>query len=295
MRTASFISIGLSIPLEVAILSQLCRPEIFVLACDQYDCGCALFCEFTTCPDILSSGNDLLHHIQASGDNSQIHGYLIHSLRFRDSDTASSFWQLQSSIVAQLRSLRNLQMVVAVVLPDHDRTCVKSFTRNLKAAGWTMSRFDDVYFPSNEDSIAGSCDLLFGVHSSCTARVEPFVLRSPPPIQPTPLGAYLWEPFNRPEHSVSLARDDDDFCRQDIRFTATDPTGDAPCPRGVSIKYHIHGHGSDDSSLNGSAVISVDGLCPPFDAGTNQNMFQHLFGIEFHFENHTHVLGISGS
>ena len=184
-------------------------------------------------------------------------------------------------------------MVVAVVLSDHDRTCVKSFTRNLKAAGWTMSRFDDVYFPSNGDSIAGSCDLLSGVHSSCTAHVEPFVLRSPPPIQPTPLGAYLWEPFNRPEHSVSLARDDDDFCRQDIRFTATAPTGDAPCPRGVSIKYHIHGHGSDDSSLNGSAVISVDGLCPPFDAGTNQNMFQHLFGIEFHFENHTHVRGIS--
>jgi hypothetical protein len=118
-------------------------------------------------------------------------------------------------------------------------------------------------------------------------------LRSPPPIQPKPLGAYLWEPFNRPEHSVSLARDDDDFCRQDIRFTATDPSGDAPCPRGVSIKYHLHGHGSDESSLNGSAVISVDSLCPLFDAGTNQNMFQHLFGIEFHFENHTHVRGIS--
>jgi hypothetical protein len=180
----------------VSTVSSRNLPFQIVLACDQYDCGCALFCKFTTCPDILSSGNDLLHHIRASGDNSQIHGYLIHSLRFRDSDTTSSFWQLQSSIVAQLRSLRNLQMVVAVVLPNHDRTCVKSFTRNLKAAGWTMSRFADVYFPSNGDSIAGSCDLLFGVHSSCTARVEPFVLRSPPPIQPTPLGAYLWEPFN---------------------------------------------------------------------------------------------------
>ena len=37
----------------------------------------------------------------------------------------------------------------------------------------------------------------------------------------------------------------------------------------------------------------MDGLCPPFDAGTNQNMFQHLFGIEFHFKDHTHVQGIS--
>jgi hypothetical protein len=116
------------------------------LACDQYDCGRALFREFTTCPDILSSGNNLLHHIRASGDTSQIHGYLIHSLRFRDSDTTSSFWQLQSFIVAQLRSLRNLQMVVALVLSDHDRTCVKSFARILKTAGWSISTFDDVYF-----------------------------------------------------------------------------------------------------------------------------------------------------
>jgi hypothetical protein len=132
--------------------------------------------------------------------------------------------------------LRNLQMVVAVILPDHDRTSVQSFSRILKSAGWSLSRFDDVYFPSNGDCIAGSCDLLFGVHSSCTACVEPFELRSPPPIQPKPIGAYLWEPFNRPEHSVSLARNDDDFCRQDVRFTAADPPGDAPCPRGVCIK-----------------------------------------------------------
>ena len=138
-------------------------PFQITLACDQYDCGRALFCKFTTCPDILSSGNDLLHHIRASGDTSQIHGYLIHSLCFRDSDTTSSFWQLQSSLIAQLCSLRNLQMVVALVLSDHDRTCVKSFTRILKAAGWSISQFDDVYFPSNGDSIADSCDLLFGV------------------------------------------------------------------------------------------------------------------------------------
>jgi hypothetical protein len=198
MRTDFFISIGLSIPSVAATISSRNLPFRITLACDQYECGRALFREFTTCSDILSSGNDLLHHIRASGDTSQIHGYLIHSLCFRDSDTTSSFWRLQSSIVAQLRSLRNLQMVVAVILPDHDRTSVRSFSLILKLAGWSLSRFDNVYFPSNGDCIAGSCDLLFGVHSSCTARVEPFELRSPPPIQPKPIGAYLWEPFNRP-------------------------------------------------------------------------------------------------
>ncbi len=182
---------------------------------------------------------------------------------------------------------------MAVILPDHDGHRVKSFARTLKLAGWFVSMFDDVYFPSNGDTIAGSCHLLCGVHSLCTACVEPFELHPPQPHLPKPLGAYLWEPFNRPEHSVSLGRNDNDFCRQDVRFTAAEPPGDTPSPRGVDIKYYLHGHGSDESSLSGSAVISVDNLCPPFDAGTNQNMFQHLFGMEFHFENHTHVHGIS--
>jgi hypothetical protein len=73
---------------------------------------------------------------------------------------------------------------------------------------------------------------------------------------------------------------------------AAEPSGNTPSPCGVDIKYYLHGHGSDESSCSGSAVISVDGLCPPFDAGTNQIMFQHLFVIEFHFENHAHVRGI---
>jgi hypothetical protein len=98
--------------------------------------------------------------------------------------------------------------------------------------------------------------------------------------------------FNKPEHSVSFAHDENDFCHQDVWFTATEPSGKTPLPQGVTVKYILHRHGSDESVLCGAAVISVDGMCPPFDAGTNQNMFQHLFGIKFHFKNHTHVRGI---
>jgi hypothetical protein len=202
------------------------------LACDQYELGCSLFCEFTNCNDIFSSGNDLLHHILASGNSSQIHGYLIHSLNFKVSNTTSTFWQVQSTTIAQLRSLRNLQLVVAIIIPDHDGHCVKHFARTLKAVGWFISQSDDVSFPSIGDTIAGSCNLLFRVHSSCTACIEPFELQSPPPLPPCPLGAFLWKPFNKPEHSVSLACNDDNFCHQDIWFTATAPSGKTPLPQG---------------------------------------------------------------
>ncbi len=87
---------------------------------------------FSNCPHLFSSGNELLNHIQALGDNSQVHAYLIYSLRFKDANTTSTFWQLQSTIIAQLGSLQNLQMVVAVIIPNHDERCVKTFTCHLK-------------------------------------------------------------------------------------------------------------------------------------------------------------------
>jgi hypothetical protein len=62
----------------------------------------------------------MLDYIRGSEDTSQIHGYLIHSLCFNDSKTTSKFWQLQGTIVTQLWALRDLQVVVAIVLSDHD-------------------------------------------------------------------------------------------------------------------------------------------------------------------------------
>ncbi len=255
----------------------------FVLACDQYEYGRALFCEFTSCATVFGSSSELLHHICTSGDLSQIHGYLIYSLRFKDSKTASKFWPIQATIIAQLRSLRNLQVVVAAIIPDHDERCIRLFKRTLKAAGWCVSTYDNVSFTCIGDSVAGTCNLLFGVHSSCITKVEPFELKPLPPIRPRPLGDFLWEPVSRPEHSVCLACNNDDFCRQDVRFMTTIPSDITPTPQGVTVQYYIHRHGSNENILCGTVVILVDGMCPPFNAATNQNMFQHLFGIEFHF------------
>ncbi len=236
----------------------------------------------------------MLHHIHASGDTSQVHGYLIHSLQFKDSKAKSRFWQLQSSIITQLQTLRNLQLIVAFIIPGHDGRCVKTFMQQLKLAGWCILKSNDMFFPTLGDTIPGWCNILSGIHSSCTPCVKPLELKTPPPVSPHPIGAFLWEPFNRHEHLVSLARTNDDFCpNNDIKFHTTKPTLEVKQKSGATVKYFFHGHGADESTLCGSSVISSDGLCPPFNAGINQNMFQHLFGIEFHYKNQTHVSGIS--
>ena len=92
---------------------------------------------------------------------------------------------------------------------------------------------------------------------------------------------------------MSLARDDDDFICQDVKFTATTTEPRVAIPPGVLVKYYLHDHHSEESMLAGAAVVSSGGLCPPFDVSPNKNMFQHLFGIEFHYENHSHIRGIS--
>jgi hypothetical protein len=266
-------------------------PFCVKLACDQYNFGRALFREFTQCMQIFEHGKDLLNHIRSSGNCSQIHGYLIHSLWFWDSDTTLHFWQLQTSIVVELRAIRSLQVVVAIVIPDHNGKCVKSFYNTLKSAGWCLSSTETL-FPTHGDTISGVCRILIGIHTSCAPMVKPPHLKSPPPSIPCPLSLSLWEPFNRTEHSVSLAMDEVDFMRQDVKFTAMLPPWTCIHPPGVLLKYFLHGCHSDKSMLAGAAVVSSDGICPPFDVGPNKNLFQHLFGIEFNYKNHSRIRGI---
>jgi hypothetical protein len=85
-------------------------------------------------------------YIHGSRDTSQVHEYLIHFLWFRDSDTTSTFWQLQGTIVSQLRTLHDLQVVVAIILPDHDSQSIKSFVKTLKSNSWKITS-SEVSFP----------------------------------------------------------------------------------------------------------------------------------------------------
>ena len=123
--------------------------------------------------------------------------------------------------------------------------------------------------------------MLIGVHTLCASIVKPIFLKESPPTPTRPIGLSIWEPFNWPGHLVSLAKDDTDFCHQDVCFVTTEPSTPSESPNDVHIKYFLHHPGSDDACLSGSVIISTAGLCPPFNACQNTNMFQHLFGIKF--------------
>jgi hypothetical protein len=102
--------------------------------------GRSLFQEFAASAKVFNSGNDLINHIRASGGTSVIQGYLINSYCFQTSEVTTSFWKLQLSIISQLRLIRSLSIVVAVVIPDHDGRSISAFTRGLTAATWRSYR-----------------------------------------------------------------------------------------------------------------------------------------------------------
>ncbi len=61
----------------------------------------------------------------------------------------------------------------------------------------------------------------------------------------------------------------------------------------IMILYHLHHADKDATILAGSGVLSPLSLCPPFEACPTRNLFQHFFGIKFHFDGHTYVHAIS--
>ena len=171
---------------------------------------------------------------------------------------------------------------------------MKAFIQGLSNSHWKVSSQDTSYVEMG-DSVVDSCTIVIAVHSSSASAVEPLSLQTPPLIQAKPLASYLWEPFNKPDHMLCYGRDDADFNKEDTgRMIVTEPkpAESHSAPR-IVVKYNIHRDGKDTSILAGSSVISTSGLCPPFEACPNRNLFQQFFGIEFHFENHTYVRAIS--
>ena len=145
-------------------------PFTICLACDTTEAGRSLFNEFAPNANVFSSGNDLLNHIRASGEQSIISGYFINSYCFRTSEITSSFWKLQLLIIAQLRLIRSLSVVVAIVIPNHDGRAVKSFAIGLEAAHWKVSK-QSISYLNIGDSISDSCSVITAVHSSCAPNV----------------------------------------------------------------------------------------------------------------------------
>ncbi len=269
-------------------------PFTIRLACDSTERGRSLFHEFADSATVFSSGNDLLNHIRASGDQSVISGYLINSYCFQTSEVTSLFWKLQLSIIAQLRLICLLSAIVAIVIPDHDGRSTQAFIRELTAAHWKVEP-RDVAYPDIGDSVADSCCIITAIHLSCASTVKPIVLKTPPRLLARPISLFIWEPFNRPEHSLCYGCNDIDFNKDEpspMIASMPKPAVSTNC-QFVNIKCHLHRGNANSSILAGSSVLSGESLCPPFEACPNQNLFQHYFGIKFHHDGHTYVRAIS--
>ncbi len=77
--------------------------------------------------------------------------------------------------------------------------------------------YDGCLYPELSNTIAGSCCLIIAIHSSSASAVNPLQLKRPPSVPTTrPIGKFIWKPFNRPEHAISLARNNADFDKQDM-------------------------------------------------------------------------------
>ncbi len=187
-----------------------------------------------------------------------------------------------------------LSLIVALIILDHDGRSVKAFIRGLKVAHWKiLSR--DTSFAELGDSIVDSCTVIIAIHSSAASAVEPLTLKTPPLVQAKPIASYLWESFNKLDHSLCFGHEDADFNKDEssrMTISAPKPGESDSIPR-IIVKYNIHCGGEDTTILAGSSVISTSGLCPPFEACPSRNLFQHFFGIEFHFDGHTYVRVIS--
>ncbi len=126
----------------------------------------------------------------------------------------------------------------------------------------------EVSYQDISNSIADSCTIIIAIHLSCASKVEPIMLKTPPSVTPRPIGAFIWEPFNRIEHFLSHGRDDKEFDSRKMITTIPKLVASAQSC-GIMIKYHLHCSDSDATILAGSSVLSSGGLCPPFESCPN--------------------------
>jgi hypothetical protein len=152
----------------------------------------------------------------------------------------------------------------------------------------------DVGYNEIGDTVADSCTIITAVHTSCSSSVIPIKLKTPPCTPARPIGTFIWEPFNRPEHALCLGWDDDEFNKEGQKIIATVPQpADASTSPSVKIMYYLHQDDQDCSIFAGTSVLSPGSLCPPFESCPNHNLFQNYFGIKFCHDGSTYVCAMS--
>ncbi len=226
---------------------------------------------------------------------SKLTGYMIHSHRYTTSEPTTCFWDIQSSIVTQLWLIWLLSIVLAFVHPDHDSRAVSNgFFQRLRKDGWVCSD-TVVSYPNFGDSVSGSCRLIAAVHSNTDPSCKPIEFKTPPPTPSRWIRRFLWAPFNWPKLAISYSKDDRSFKNHAVNnsgllpLRASIPTNAQQASLNPDVRhlYYLHRPDVDPSVLIGSAVVSVDGLCPPFQPMENGNLFGHYFGVKFVNDGHT--------
>jgi hypothetical protein len=206
---------------------------------------------------------------------------MIHSHRYTSSEPTTHFWDIQASIVTQLRLILLLPIVLAFVHPDHDSRAVSNgFLQRFHKDGWICSD-TVVSYPIFGNSVSGSCHLIAAVHSNTKLSCKPIEFKTPPPTPSRRIRQFLWAPFNRPELAISYLKDDKSFNNHAVNDSglpplhASIPTNaqQASLDPDVRHLYYLHRPDVDPSVLIGSAVVSDDGLCPPFQPMENGNLF----------------------
>ncbi len=193
-------------------------------------------------------------------------------------------------------------MVVAFVHPNHDcRAVTVNFPQQLRSSGWIITDTPISPFPSFGDLVSGTCCLIVVVHSNTEENCCVFEIHTPPQLPTQPIAWCIWAPFNKPEFAVSCSKDDKSFNNHAVNDNGLQPL-QASIPsnaqhaagvNGVQVKYFFHCHDDNPANLVGSAVVSVNGLCPPFNPIANTNVLGHYFGIKFKHNGNTYVRTIS--
>jgi hypothetical protein len=134
--------------------------------------------------------------------------------------------------------------------------------------------------------------IIVGIHTNTQATVDKLMFCRPPLSRPLPLSNFVLQPFNKNEFSLSFSKDNslfNDGSEHALRATTPLALVLLLLPQGLHPLYYLHLQGLDATILNGTAVMSLDSLCPLFDGSSTTNLFKCHFGIEFHDNNHTYV------
>jgi hypothetical protein len=129
------------------------------------------------------------------------------------------------------------------------------------------------------------------VHLNTDKNCGPSEIRTPPQLPSRPITGYIWAPFNKPEHAVSYSKDDKSFNNHAVNENGLQPLralipSDAQHTAGadgVQVKYYLHRHDNNPANLVGSAVISIDRICLPFNPIANTNVFGNYFGTKYNY------------